>query len=97
MKLHDIIRTLLVFRKMILKYTIGSGVVIFIYLLLISPVTYNAPVTILPPAESNQISGLGSLISGAGVEDFLTGKFAPGNSQLFIQIFRLMGLKLTQI
>lgn len=90
MKLHDIIRTLLVHRKMILKYTIGSGLVIFIYLLLISPITYKAPVTILPPAESNQISGLGSLISGAGagVEDFLAGKFAPGNSQLFIQILK---------
>jgi tyrosine-protein kinase Etk/Wzc len=88
MNLHDIIHTLLVNWKIIIKYTIGSAIVIFLYLFLISPITYKAPVTILPPAETNQISGLGSLISGAGVEDFLTGKFAPGNSQLFIQILK---------
>ena len=88
MNLHDIIYTLLVNWKSIIKYTAGSALIIFLYLLLISPITYKAPVTILPPAESNQISGLGSLISGAGVEDFLTGKFAPGNSQLFLQILK---------
>jgi len=88
MNLHDIIHTLFVNWKIIIKYTIGSAIVIFLYLLLISPITYKAPVTILPPAETNQISGLGSLISGGGVEDFLTGKFAPGNSQLFIQILK---------
>jgi len=58
------------------------------YLLLISPVTYKAPVTILPPTETDQFSGLGSLISGGGVGDFLTGKLVPGNSQLFIQILK---------
>jgi tyrosine-protein kinase Etk/Wzc len=55
---------------------------------LISPATYNAPVTILPPAEADQMSGLGSILSGSGVGDYLTGKFAPGNSQLFIQILK---------
>jgi uncharacterized protein involved in exopolysaccharide biosynthesis len=58
------------------------------YLLLISPVTYKAPVTLLPPTETDQFSGLGSLISGGGVGDLFTGKLAPGNSQLFIQILK---------
>jgi uncharacterized protein involved in exopolysaccharide biosynthesis len=88
MTLHDIIHVLLINWKTIVKSTIGSAIIIFLYLWLISPVTYNAPVTILPPAETDQISGLGSLISGSGVGDFLTGKFAPGNSQLFIQILK---------
>ncbi len=88
MTLHDIIHILLINWKVILKYTVGSAIIIFVYLLLISPVTYNAPVTILPPTETDQISGLGSLISGGGVGDFLTGKLAPGNSQLFIQILK---------
>ncbi|MCW8805044.1 MAG: Wzz/FepE/Etk N-terminal domain-containing protein [Ignavibacteriaceae bacterium] len=88
MTLHDIIHILLVNWKVILKYTIGSAIIVFIYLLLISPVTYKAQVTILPPAENDQLSGLGSLISGSGVGDFLTGKLAPGNSQLFIQILK---------
>jgi tyrosine-protein kinase Etk/Wzc len=88
MTLHDIIHVLLINWKSILKSTLGAGIVIFFYLWLISPVTYNAPVTILPPAEADQISGLGSILSGSGVGDFLTGKFAPGNSQLFIQILK---------
>ncbi len=88
MTLHDIIHVLLINWKAIVKLTIGSAIIIFLYLFLISPVTYNAPVTILPPAETDQMSGLGSLISGGGVGDFLSGKFAPGNSQLFIQILK---------
>jgi len=88
MTLHDIIHVLLINWKRILKITLGSAIVIFFYLWLISPATYNAPVTVLPPAEADQISGLGSILSGSGVGDFLTGKFAPGNSQLFIQILK---------
>jgi uncharacterized protein involved in exopolysaccharide biosynthesis len=88
MTLHDIIHVLLINWKIIIKLTLGAAIVILFYLWLISPLTYNAPVTILPPAEADQISGLGSLIAGSGVGDFLTGKFAPGNSQLFIQILK---------
>jgi uncharacterized protein involved in exopolysaccharide biosynthesis len=88
MTLHDIIHVLLINWKTIIKLTVGAAFAIFFYLWLISPVTYNALVTVLPPAETDQISGLGSLISGSGVGDFLTGKFAPGNSQLFIQILK---------
>jgi uncharacterized protein involved in exopolysaccharide biosynthesis len=88
MTLHDIIHVLLINWKSIVKYTTGTTVVLFLYLFIISPVTYNAPVTILPPPESDQISGLGSLLSGSGVGDFLTGKLAPGNSQLFLQILK---------
>lgn len=88
MTLQDIIHLLLINWRDIIKYTIGSAIIIFLYLFLISPITYNAPVTILPPPETDQMSGLGSLISGSGVGDFLTGKFAPGNSQLFLQILK---------
>jgi len=88
MTLHDIIHVLLINWKTIIKSTLGASIVIFFYLWLISPVTYNAQVTILPPAEADQISGLGSILSGSGVGDFLTGKFAPGNSQLYIQILK---------
>jgi len=88
MTLHDIIHVLLINWKTILKSTLAAAIVIFFYLWLISPVTYNAPVTVLPPPEADQISGLGSILSGSGVGDFLTGKFAPGNSQLFIQILK---------
>jgi uncharacterized protein involved in exopolysaccharide biosynthesis len=88
MTLHDIIHILLINWKTILKLTFGATLVVFIYLLLISPITYNAQVTILPPAERDQISGLGSLLAGGEVTDFLSGKFAPGNSQLFLEILK---------
>jgi len=88
MTLHDIIHVLIINWKVIIKLTIGTGFVLLLYFFLISPLTYNAPVTILPPAETDQISGLGSLLSGSGVTDFLTGKLAPGNSQLFMEILK---------
>jgi len=88
MTLHDIIHVLIINWKTIIKLTIGTGLVICVYLFFISPKTYTAPVTILPPAESDQMSGLGSLLSGANVGDFLTGKLAPGNSQLFMEILK---------
>ena len=70
MTLHDIIHVLLINWKRILKITILAAIVIFFYLWLISPVTYNAPVTVLPPPEGDQISGLGSILSGSGVGFF---------------------------
>ena len=88
MTLHDIIHVLLINWKSIVKLTFGGTLVVFIYLLLISPITYDAPVTILPPAERDQFSGLGSLLAGGEVTDFLSGKMAPGNSQLFMQILK---------
>lgn len=88
MTLHDIIHVIIINWKTIIKLTIGTGLVICVYLFFISPKTYNASVTILPPAESDQMSGLGSLLSGGNVGDFLTGKLAPGNSQLFMEILK---------
>ena len=68
-----------------------SGIItflVFIYLLLISPRIYNAPVTILPPSEQSNIGGLGSLINGGVFSDLLTGGMAQGNSQLYIEILK---------
>ena len=61
---------------------------VFIYLILISPRTYNAPVTILPPSEQSNIGGLGSLINGGVFSNLLTGGMAQGNSQLYIEIIK---------
>lgn len=88
MTLNDIFRTILINWKTITRITLSSAIIIFLYLLLISPNTYKAPVTILPPVEADQLSGIGSLLSGSGVGDFLSGKFAPGNSQIFLQILK---------
>lgn len=68
-----------------------SGIItflVFIYLLLISPRTYNAPVTILPPSEQSNIGGIGSLINDGVFSNLLTGGMAQGNSQLYIEILK---------
>ena len=62
--------------------------IIFFYLLIISPVSYKAPVTILPPAEQDNMGGLGSLLSGGDFSALLPSSFTQGNSQLFLEILK---------
>jgi len=75
-------------RKIIISLTGIITFSVFVYLLFISPRTYKAPVTILPPSEQNNISGLGSLLSGGDFTNLLTGGIAQGNSQLYIEILK---------
>jgi uncharacterized protein involved in exopolysaccharide biosynthesis len=62
--------------------------IIFFYLLVISPISYKAPVTILPPAEQDNMGGLGSLLSGGDFSALLPSSFTQGNSQLFLEILK---------
>ncbi|MBT8379765.1 MAG: hypothetical protein KJN64_11080 [Ignavibacteria bacterium] len=68
--------------------TFVSAIVIFVYLLLISPISYKAPVTILPPAEQDNMGGLGTLLSGGDFSALLPSSFVQGNSQLFLEILK---------
>jgi capsule polysaccharide export protein KpsE/RkpR len=88
MTFHQIIHTILFNIRTILTTTIISALIIFIYLLLISPVSYKAPVTILPPAEQDNFGGLGSFISGGDFSALLPSSFTQGNSQLFLEILK---------
>ena len=88
MSFHEMINTVLFHRKIILTLTVFSTLVVFLYLLLVSPITYNAPVTILPPSEQEQMGGLSSLISGGDFSSLLMGSVAQGNSQLYIEILK---------
>lgn len=58
------------------------------YLLVVSPISYKAPVTILPPTEQDNMSGLGSLLSGSDFSALLPSGFTQGNSQLFLEILK---------
>ncbi len=88
MTFHQIIHTILVNIKTILFITIVSTIIVFIYLLLISPITYNSEVTILPPSEDNQVGGLSSLLSGGDFSSLLLGGGFTGSSQLFMEILK---------
>jgi uncharacterized protein involved in exopolysaccharide biosynthesis len=86
MTFQEMINTILFYRKAILSLTLISTLIVAFYLFFISPITYKAPVTILPPAEQDQMGGLTSLISGGDFSSLLLGGTAQGNSQLYIEI-----------
>ena len=88
MTFHEILHTILSYRYIVLKITIPAAVIVFLFLFFISPITYKAPVTLLPPSESNQMSGLGSLLSGGDFTNLLLGGGAQGNSQLYMEILK---------
>jgi len=88
MTFHEILHTILSYRYIILKITIPAAVIVFLFLFFISPITYKAPVTLLPPSESNQMSGLGSLLGGGDFTSLLLGSGAQGNSQLYMEILK---------
>ncbi len=89
MTFHQIIHTVLANIKSILFVTIISTIIVFIYLLLISPITYNSEVTILPPSDDNQMGGgLSSLLNGGDFSSLLLGGGFTGSSQLFMEILK---------
>jgi len=88
MTFHEILHTILSYRYVILKITIPAAIVVFLFLFFISPITYKAPVTLLPPSENDQMTGLGSLLSGGDFTNLLLGGGAQGNSQLYMEILK---------
>ncbi len=88
MTFHQVLNTVLFNLRTILSITIISTVIIFIYFLLISPFSYKAPVTVLPPSEQDNMGGLGSLLSGADFSALLPSNITQGNSQLFLEILK---------
>lgn len=88
MTLHDLFHLMLVNRVKLLTGTVFSAVIIFLYLFLISPVTFNAPVSILPPQNTSSMSGLGGLLSGGDFTSLMTGDMSSANSEIYIQILK---------
>ena len=88
MSLHDIVHTLLKNRDSIVKITILTAVIVFLFLLLIYPISYKAPVTILPPADQDQMGGFRGLVSGGTVPGLLLGDLTQSSSQINIEILK---------
>jgi tyrosine-protein kinase Etk/Wzc len=85
---HELINIILFNIRKILKITILSSLLLFLILLLVYPVTYRAPATILPPENDNQTSSLSSLLSGQDFSGLLTGGLSSANSQLYMEILK---------
>ncbi|GAB4294972.1 MAG: hypothetical protein Kow0098_16920 [Ignavibacteriaceae bacterium] len=88
MDFHQIIHTLIVNRKILIRITATSAVILFLILFFIYPFTYESEVKILPPPESGDLSGLGSLLSGQDFSSLIMGGITNFNSQLYIEILK---------
>ncbi len=88
MTYHEILNIILFNIRKILKVTILSTLLLFFILFLIYPVTYNSPVTILPPDNEGQMGSLGSLLGGQDFSSLLTGDMSSANSQLYMEILK---------
>lgn len=88
MTLHDLIHLVLINRNKLLSGTLFASIIIFLYFFFISPLTFNAPVSILPPQNNSSMGGLGGLISGGDFSSLLTGDVSSANSEIYIQILK---------
>lgn len=88
MSFHDIIHTIIFNKKPILTVTILTSIFLFLILLFVYPLSFEAPVTILPPEKNNQVGGLSSLIGGEDLSNLFTAGFPNANSQLFVEILK---------
>ncbi len=88
MTYHEILHTILLNLKKILKVTIWVTAFLFLILFFIYPVTYTSTVTILPPDNEPQFGGLGSLLGEQGLSSFMLGGVSNANSQLYSEILK---------
>lgn len=88
MSYHEILNTIIFYRNPILKVTILTSVLIYLILFFIYPVSYDAPVTILPPEKNNQMTGLSGLLGGEDLSNLMTAGMSNANAQLFMEILK---------
>jgi len=87
MNFNDIIHVIIFNRRNILKVTVTATILLFLILFFIYPLTYRAPISILPPEQDNQMLGLGTLLSGQDFPSLITGT-SNANSQLFAEMLK---------
>lgn len=88
MNYHEILHTVLLNLKSIIKITIIAAIILFLVLLFIYPRTYKATVVVLPPEKSSTMNGLGNLLSGKDFTDLFSASISNASSQLYIEILK---------
>ena len=89
MNYHQILNTILFHKNIIIKITGLSIILIFLILLFVYPLSYEAPVSVLPPEKNSPMGGLSGLLGGNGdLSNLITGGMTGGNSQLFAEILK---------
>jgi tyrosine-protein kinase Etk/Wzc len=88
MNMHDLFHLIIKNIKSIIKITVIFSIILFLLLYFVYPVSYRSVVTILPPDNDKELSGLGSLLTGQNFSSLLTGGATNANSQLFIEMLK---------
>ncbi len=88
MNFNDIIHAVLFNKSKIIKVTVIATLLLFLILFFIYPLTYQSPISLLPPEKDNQAIGLGALLSGQDFSSLVTGGTTNANSQLFAEILK---------
>ena len=88
MTYHEILNTIIFNKSTILKVTTLTSFLLFLILFIVYPVSYEAPVTILPPEKNNQMGGLSSLLGGEDFSSLITSGMSNANSQLYMEMLK---------
>ena len=88
MSYHEILNTIIFNKTPILKVTTLTSFLLFLILFIVYPVSYEAPVTILPPEKNNQMGGLSSLLGGEDFSSLITSGMSNANSQLYMEMLK---------
>lgn len=88
MTYHEILNIVITHRIKILKVTVFSTIFIFLILLLVYPNTYNSTVTVLPPEQNSNLTGVQSLLGGQDFSNLLFSGGSSANSQLYMEILK---------
>ncbi len=88
MSYHDILHIIIFNRTLILRTTLISTLILFLILLFVYPITYDAQTTILPPEQNSQFGSLGGLIAGQDFSNLITGGASNSSSQLYEEILK---------
>ncbi|HCY77916.1 MAG TPA: hypothetical protein DHV28_18575 [Ignavibacteriales bacterium] len=88
MSWHEMLNVIIYNRINIIKLTLFTTVLVFVFLFFIYPISYRATVTILPPEKNASMSGLGSLLAAQDLSSLVSGNMSNANSQLYAEILR---------
>ncbi len=88
MSYHEILNTIIFYRKKILKVTILATILLFLILFFVYPVSYKATISVMPPENKSEAGSLSSLLSNQDFSSMLTGGLSSANSQLYIEMLK---------
>ncbi len=87
MSYHQILNIIIFNRKIILRVTIFSTILLFLLLYFVYPITYKAEATLLPPSDESNNSNLSAILSGSNFTNLLGGN-SSANSQLYMEVLK---------